>query len=88
MGDLKPYQNNRYDSVFNKLQAEGRCKYCGAWTIRGYSLDGRLEKLIRLDCKRWVGDANNLNLPQNGRLFISRFYNNNLSGSRQLHGFH
>jgi hypothetical protein len=47
-------QNNRYDIAGKELQARGRCKYCGAWTIRGFALDGRAEKLIRLDCKRWV----------------------------------
>jgi hypothetical protein len=47
-------QINRYDIAGKELQARGRCKYCGAWTIRGIALDGRSEKLIRLDCKRWI----------------------------------
>jgi hypothetical protein len=47
-------QHNRYDIAGKELQARGRCKYCGAWTIRGVGVDGQSEKLIRLDCKRWV----------------------------------
>lgn len=35
-------------------KAIGRCKHCGARTLRGYALDGRSERLIRLNCKTWA----------------------------------
>lgn len=47
-------KRNRYDVAIKELQAIGRCKYCGARTLRGYTLDGRSEKLIRLNCKKWA----------------------------------
>ena len=47
-------QSNRYDVASKELQAIGRCKHCGARTLRGYALDGRSEKLIRLNCKTWA----------------------------------
>jgi hypothetical protein len=47
-------QSNRYDVAINELQTIGRCKYCGARTLRGYTLDGQSEKLIRLNCKTWA----------------------------------
>ena len=47
-------QSNRYDVASKELQAIGRCKHCGARTLRGYALDGRSERLIRLNCKTWA----------------------------------
>jgi len=47
-------QSNRYDVANKELQALGRCKHCGARTLRGYALDGRSERLIRLNCKTWA----------------------------------
>jgi len=47
-------QSNRYDIVSKELQAKGRCKHCGARTLRGYALDGRSERLVRLNCKTWA----------------------------------
>jgi hypothetical protein len=47
-------QSNRYDVAIKELQAIGRCKYCGARTLRGFTLDGQSEKLIRLNCKTWA----------------------------------
>ncbi len=47
-------QSNRYDVANKELQAIGRCKHCGARTLRGVTLDGRSEKLIRLNCKTWA----------------------------------
>jgi hypothetical protein len=47
-------QSNRYDVAIKELQAIGRCKCCGARTLRGFTLDGKSEKLIRLNCKTWA----------------------------------
>ena len=47
-------QSNRYDVANKELQAIGRCKYCGARTLRGFTLDGQSEKLLRLNCKTWA----------------------------------
>jgi hypothetical protein len=47
-------QSNRYGVASKELQAIGRCKYCGARTLRGFMLDGKSEKLLRLNCKTWA----------------------------------
>src|ERR1700675_1137658 len=47
-------QSNRYGVAVKELQAIGRCKYCGARTLRGFTLNGQSEKLLRLNCKTWA----------------------------------
>src|SRR5262249_7477485 len=46
-------QINRYTNAHNELQKRGRKRRCGSRTLRGRSLDGLTEKLIRQDCKTW-----------------------------------
>ncbi len=43
----------KFATFVDTHDTRGRKKGCGAWTVRGTSLDGKTQKFIRLNCKCW-----------------------------------
>ncbi len=50
---LDELQNNRNTGIPKSFQSLGRVRYCGIWTVSGWTPDGLRRQFHRLNCKTW-----------------------------------